>query len=364
MSSPRLLLVEDGTYQNVLRVMLDPGAPDDLRAAYAHMLRHEMADFEGWCAEVRAEVPALYPCAVRLVATPDELRAGLREADAVVVESLRIGADELAGAPRLRVVQKYGAVPDNIDLAACAARGVAVRLLHRRANASCAEHALAMMLMLARQLNRVSGLISVPQLQAAGFPPAVGADAFDPRVPGSGWARVAPLAILRDSTLGIVGLGEIGRALAPRAAAFGMRLVYTQRHRLSDAEEQRFGVRYLPMDELLAHADWVSLHVPETDDTRGMIGAPELACMKRGARLINVSRARLVERTALLAALASGHLGGFALDAQYEEPGRADDELLRFPNVILTPHTAGQPRTLGLADFRELVNGMARVLAA
>jgi phosphoglycerate dehydrogenase-like enzyme len=364
MSGPRVLLVEDGTYQSVLRVMLDPRAPDDLRAAYARMLQHEMADFDGWCARVRAEVPALFPCDVRLAATPAELRAGLRDADAVVVESMHIGADELAAAPRLRVVQKYGAVPDNIDLAACAARGVAVRLLQRRANASCAEHALAMMLMLARQLNRINGLISAAQLQAAGFAPAVGADAFDSRVPGSGWACVAPLGILRDSTLGIVGLGEIGRELASRAAAFGMRLLYTQRRRLAEADERRFGARYLPLDDLLAQSDWVSLHVPETDQTRGMIGAAQLARMKRGARLINVSRARLVERGALLAALACGQLGGFALDAQYEEPGRADDELLRFPNVILTPHSAGQPRTIGLEDFRELANGIARVLAA
>lgn len=364
MSGARVLLVEDGPYQQVLRVILDPRAPGDLRAAFARMLEHEMPDFDAWCARVRGEVPGLFPCEVRMAASQDELRAQLADADAVMVEALQFGADELQRAPRLRVVQKYGAVLDNIDVAACAARNVAVRNLHRRANASCAEHALAMMLMLARQLHRINGLISAGQLRAAGFSPAVDADAYDRRVPGSGWARVAPLAILRDSTLGIVGLGEIGRELAPRAAAFGMRVCYTQRHRLPEGEERRVGAAYLPLEELLARSDWISLHVPETDATRGMIGAAQLARMKRGARLINVSRARLVERSALLEALQSGRLGGFALDAQYEEPGRAGDELLHFPNVILTPHTAGQPRTIGLEDFRELINGIAQVLAA
>lgn len=364
MSGARVLLVEGGSYQQVLRVILDPRAPDDLRAAFAHMLAHEMPDFGGWCSQVRSEAPGLYPCEVRFAASQDELHAQLADADAVIVESLQIGRDELARAPRLKVVQKYGAVPDNIDAAACAARGVAVRVLHRRANASCAEHALAMMLMLARQLNRVDGLISVEQLRAAGFSPAVGADAYDRRVPVSGWARVAPLGILRDTTLGIVGLGEIGRELAPRAAAFGMRVFYTQRHRLTAAEERQFGAHYLPLEELLAVSDWVSLHVPETAATRGMLGAARLALMKRGARLINVSRARLVDRGALIAALESGHLGGLALDAQYEEPGRADDALLRFDNVILTPHTAAQPRTIGLEDFREVIAGIAQALAA
>ena len=364
MSERRVLLVEDDPYPRVLRVILDPNAPDDLRAAFAHMLAHEMPDFREWCSQVRIEAAGLYPCEVRMVASTEELLARLPEADVVMVESLGIGAAELARAPRLKVVQKYGAVLDNIDGAACAARGIAVRTLHRRANAACAEQALAMMLMLAHQLHRLNGLISAEQLRAAGYAPAVDAEAFDKRVPGSGWARVAPLGILRDKTLGIVGFGEIGRELAVRAAAFGMQIVYTQRHRLSEADERRYGARYLSLDELLAASAWVSLHVPENESTRGMIGAPQLARMKRGARLINVSRARLVDREALIAALESGRLGGFALDAQYEEPGSADDPLLRFPNVILTPHTAGQPRTLGLADFREAIIGIAQALRA
>ncbi len=363
MTAKRVLLVEDDPYPRVLRVILDPAAPQDLCAAFAHMLAHELPDFDGWCKQIRSEAPALYPCEVRMVHSQQELRTQLPQADAVIVESLQIGAAELALGAGLRVVQKYGTVLNNIDSAACATRGVAVRTLRRRANASVAEHAMAMMLMLARRLHHISGAVSVERLKAAGYAPAVDADAFDQRVPVSGWARVAPLAILRDTTLGIVGMGEIGRELALRAAAFGMQVVYTQRHRLSAGDEQRFNVHYLPLDELLPVADWVSLHVPETDATRGMLGAAQLARMKRGARLINVSRARLVDREALIGALQRGQLGGCALDAQYEEPACDDDTLLQFGNVILTPHTAGQPRTIGLEDFREIILGIAQVLA-
>ena len=364
MSERRVLLVEDDPYPRVLRVILDPNAPDDLRAAFAHMLAHEIPDFREWCLQVRIEVAGLYPCEVRMVASQEELLAQLSDADAVMVESLRLGAPELACAPRLKVVQKYGAVLDNIDTVACDRHGVKVCTLNRRANASCAEHALAMMLMLARQLHRINGLISAEQLRGAGYMPAVGADAFDKRVPGSAWGRVTSLGILRDSTLGIVGCGEIGRELALRAAVFGMRIVYTQRHPLAPEDERKFNVRYLTLDELLTTSDWVSLHVPESDLTRGMIGSRQFALMKKGARLINVSRASLIERNSLIDALESGRLAGFALDAQYAEPGSATDRLLDFPQVILTPHTAGQPRALGLADFRDVMINIAQALAA
>ena len=364
MSGRPVFLVEDDPYPRILRVILDPQAPADLRAAFERMLAHEMPDFSDWCSQLRIEAAGLFPCVVRMVKSQEELRAQLSTADAVMVESLHIGGDELAHAPRLRVVQKYGTLLGNIDTKACDDRGVKVRTLSRRANASCAEHALAMMLMLARQLHRINGLISAEQLGAAGYVPAVGAAAFDKRVPGSGWARVAPLGILRDTTLGIVGCGEIGRELALRAAAFGMHIVYTQRHPLAAEDALKLKARYLALDELLATSDWVSLHVPENEATRGIIGSREFAQMKSGARLINVSRASLVERNALIAALESGRLAGFALDAQYEEPGSAVDRLLSFPQVILTPHTAGQPRTLGLADFREVIINIAQALAA
>ena len=142
-----------------------------------------------------------------------------------------------------------------------------------------------------------------------------------------------------------------------------MRVIYFQRTPLSAAEEARFGATYAPIDTLLAESDWVSIQLPETKATRNFIDRDKLAKMKPGAVLINVSRAGIVDRAALIDALKSGHLGGFALDPLYEEPGRADDELLQFDNVMLTPHTAAQPRFNALNDFRDLLAGLAKALA-
>jgi phosphoglycerate dehydrogenase-like enzyme len=235
-----------------------------------------------------------------------------------------------------------------------------VLTLRRRANIACAEHTMAMMLTLARKLHRISGLISVEQLKAAGFSPTT----FDRRHTAfSGWPRIQGLKMLHEATLGIIGMGEIGRELALRANAFGMRVLYFQRSPLGADEETRFGAAYAPLETLLAESDWVSIQLPETAATRNFINRERLAQMKRGAVLINVSRARIVERDALIDALKSGHLGGFALDPLYEEPGRADDELLGFDNVMLTPHTAAQPRFNALNDFRDLLTGLSRAFA-
>ena len=359
MSARPVIVVEDDPFPRIFEVILDPGCSAERRDAFAHFMAHDVPDFAGWCAETRAQVPALYPADVRLVAAQEELRAHLPGASAVIVESLTIGAAELALAPQLKAVQKYGTITRNIDAAACAARGIPVLTLRRRANIACAEHTMAMMLTLARKLHRITGRISVEQLKAAGFSPT----SFDRRhTASSGWPRIQNLKMLHEATLGIVGMGEIGRELALRAAAFGMRVIYYQRNALSAEEEARFGASHAPLDSLLAQADWVSIQLPETESTRGFFNRERFAKMKRGAVLINVSRAGIVDRSELLEALQSGRLGGFALDPLYEEPGRADDELLKFDNVMLTPHTAAQPRFNALNDFRELLAGLAKAL--
>ena len=356
----RVIVVEDDPFPRILQVLLDPAVSAERSAAFARLMEPECPRFDQWCARVRRLAHGLCPAEVRMAQSQEDLRASLPEASVVMVESLRIGRAELEGAPRLRVVQKYGTITRNIDLAACEARGVKVITLRRRVQAACAEHALALMLALAKQLPRIGGRISVEQLAAAGFRPAT----YDrAHTPTSAWAGVTGLGMLHGATLGILGMGEIGRVLAPRAAGLGMKVVYYQRTRLEPREERRFRARYAPLDRLLAKSDWISIHLPETPETRGFLGAAELARMKRGARLVNVARARIVDRAALIDALRSGQLGGFALDALYEEPGRADDELLGFDNVILTPHVAGQFRTNSLLDYADLVRGMSRALA-
>jgi phosphoglycerate dehydrogenase-like enzyme len=181
-------------------------------------------------------------------------------------------------------------------------------------------------------------------------------------VPGANWARIGGMRSLNGSTIGIIGLGEIGREIALRAAAFGMRIAYFQRTRLPPKEEETLGVSYQPLDRLLALSDWVIPQLPGDLSTRHFIDAKRLALMKPDACLINVSRADVVERNALISALRSGHLGGFALDPPYEVPGRPDDELLAFDNVVLTPHMAGSPRSNGLRDIEDLITGLAQAV--
>jgi len=231
--------------------------------------------------------------------------------------------------------------------------------VRRRANIACAEHAFALMLALARRIHRISGLNSIERLAAAKFP----YKPFDRRhVPNGNWGRIAGTRNLHGSTIGIIGLGEIGRELAVRAAAFGMNIVYFQRTPLPRSEEESLGASYRPLDELLARSDWVIPQLPGDPSTRHFVGRAQLALMKPGACLVNVSRADVVERNALLEVLRSGHLGGFALDPLYEEPGRSDDELLAFDNVVLTPHMAGSPRSNGLQDIEDLIMGLAAAL--
>ena len=358
-SNGPILVVEDDPWTRLIGVVLDPATSGERCAAFADFMSPDEPNFVGWCDALRARAGALNPSDVRLVPSQAELRNNLAAARALVVESFPVGPQELRCAPKLKVVHKYGAVLRNIDVAACAAAGVKVLGVRRRANIACAEHALALMLALARRIHRINGLTSIERLAAAKRP----FKPFDRRhAPGANWARISGTRSLHGSTIGIIGLGEIGREIAARAAAFEMNVLYFQRTRLPDAEEAALHAAYRPLDTLLAQSDWVVPQLPGSPSTRHLIDGPRLALMKRGACLINVARADVVEREAVIAALRSGHLGGFALDPLYEEPGRADDELLSFDNVILTPHMAGSPRSNGLRDIAELITGLGQAL--
>ena len=356
-----VVVVEDDPFPRLIQVILDPATSAARLAAFSHFFAHEEPDFTGWCGRLRARLKRLYPAEVRLVADQAALLAALPGATAVVTESLTVGKQEIAAAGgTMRIVQKYGTVLSGIDTAVCGRARIRVLTLRRRANISCAEHAFGLMLALARKIHETAGLISVEQLQAAGYSPTQ----FDrAHTANANWARITGTRNLFNRQIGIVGFGEIGREVALRAAAFGMRIVYTQRHRLPAREELRYGAVYATLDALLANSDFVSLHLPFTDATRGIIGRRELALIRPGAILVNVSRPPLVDREALLDALRSGRLGGFGLDPHYDAPGRADDPLLAFRNVIITPHLAAAPRYNSMDDFEELLLGLDRALA-
>jgi len=360
-SNHPVLVVEDDVWTRLIGVVLDPSTSPVRSEAFADFMSPDLPDFRGWCSKVQTTAGHLYPSDVRLVSSKAELHSNLEAAEAIVTEALNIGREELALAPRLKVIHKYGMVLRNIDVAACEARGVRVLGVRRRANVACAEHAFALMLALVRRIDELNGLISIDHLTAIGRPYI----AFDRRhTPGANWGRFSGMRTLSGSTLGIIGLGEIGREIATRANAFGMTVVYFQRTRLSPSEERILEASYCSLESLLAESDVVIPQLPLNPSTLNFLNSQRLALMKTGACIVNVSRAEVIDREAVLNALRSGHLGGFALDSLYEEPGRSDDELLSFGNVILTPHMAGSPRFNGLKDIEELIGGLAHVLAA
>jgi phosphoglycerate dehydrogenase-like enzyme len=356
-----IVVIEDDPFLRVMQLVLDPDTSAERFAAFADFFSHDEPDFAGYCARVRARAPGLFPAKVRLVDRQEELREALPDACAVVLESLALGRKEIAAAPGLKAVQKYGVGLRHIDTDACATHGIKVLTIRRRANIACAEHVIGLMLAQAKMTKRLLGRTSPEALAEIGFPYRP----FDRRhTPNSNWPRIRGVRMLHGATLGIIGFGEIGREIALRANVFGMRVVYFQRTPLPQAEERHLQVAYAALDTLLAESDWVVPQLPSGPALKDLIGETELARMKPGAFMVNVSRPDVVNRTALIDALKSGGLGGFALDPQYEVPGRNDDELLTFDNVILTPHIAAQPRFNALSDCADMVEVLAREIAS
>lgn len=361
MPAAPIIVIEDDPFLRVMQIVLDPQTSAERVAAFADFFSHDEPDFAGYCARVRARAAGLFPAEVRLVDSPDELLAALPDARAAVLESLTFGRGEIAAARNLKAVQKYGVGLRTIDTQVCAERGIKVLTIRRRANIACAEHVLCLMLAQAKMTKRLTGRISADALAEIGFPYRP----FDRRhTPYSNWPRIRGVRMLNAATLGIIGLGEIGREIALRANAFGMRVLYYQRTPLPPAEEQQMQISYATLDTLLAQSDWVVPQLPGGPGLTDLIDRPQLARMKPGAFIVNVSRPDVINRTALIEALRSGHLGGFALDPQYEVPGRDDDELLQFDNVMLTPHIAAQPRFNALDDFADMIEVLAREVCA
>jgi phosphoglycerate dehydrogenase-like enzyme len=356
------IVVEEDHFLKILPVILDPETPDEHVRAVADFYRHDMPDFPEWCAAFRRELGALYPAKVDFAARSDELEEKTKHADALVVETLPVRRRTLAASRDLKAIVKFGAITSNIDMAACDERRLPVLAVRRKGNIAVAEQAFALLMTLAKQITRFDHVVTAKGLAASGYPVRT----YDRRFcGGSNYARIPGLRTLAGSTIGIVGLGEIGREIALRAAAFGMSIVYTQRTRAPQPVELALGARYCSLPDLMSGSDFIVVQVPLNDSTRGIIGRDELRHLKPGAMLVNAARAALVDREALIESLNSGRLAGLGMDVGYEEPWHQDDPLLQYRgNVVVMPHTAVGHRENGLDDLKQVCLNLYRALIA
>lgn len=249
--------------------------------------------------------------------------------------------DELfAQAPRLKLIQLMSAGYDRADLAAARKSGVPMANNGGANSVAVSEHAILLMLAVSRDLIRQHS-----------------------NVAGGRWRGNATprLHELRGKTLGIVGLGTIGKKTARLAQAFGMAVTYYDIARLPEHQEDALNVRFRLYRELLRTADIVSLHVPLNDSTKGMLGAEDLALMKSEAILINTARGPVVDEAALVQALSSGALAGAGLDVFEQEPPETDNPLFKLNNVILTAHMAGPTQESQIARLRNCFDNVQRV---
>ena len=267
-----------------------------------------------------------------------ELACELGDVDGVILGTDRADAAAIgAGAPRLRVLSRYGTATDNVDLEAARRNGVVVTHTPGANASAVAELAIALMLSLAR---------SIP--------------AADRAVRAGAWPALRGRE-LRGATVGLLGLGHIGREVARRAVALGCEVV--AHDPLSDREvAEELGVELASPEGVAERADFLSLHVPLTDSTRDLVGAPLLERMRPGGFLVNTARGEVVVEEDLAAALDSGRLAGAALDTLRVEPPGPDNPLVGRDDVILTPHTAAHTHEATLAMGRGAVANLLAVL--
>jgi len=286
----------------MVRVLLTPDRLHDRAPIAQRML--QSAGFE-----------AVYPPPGASPRNAEELVEMLGGIDAVIA-GMEVYSEDVLGRTELRVVSRAGVGYDSIDVAAATNRGIVVTITPGATDVSVAEHTLALMLAVFRSV--------LPRHRD---------------VHAGNWNR-ASVPRLAGKTLGIIGLGRIGKALAPRATALGLTVIATDPVR-DDAFAAQHGIEYCSFDELLARSDIVSLHAPKTPQTVDMIDRDALAGMKSGAVLLNTARGALVDETALCEALVDGRLLGAALDVFRTEPLPAESPLLNRDDVVLSPHIAG-----------------------
>jgi D-3-phosphoglycerate dehydrogenase / 2-oxoglutarate reductase len=277
---------------------------------------------------------------VELRQSPAALTGRIADFDALIVRSeTRVDAAVIQAGSRLKVIGRAGAGVDNIDVPAATRAGILVVNAPSGNTIAAAEHTMAMMLALARHL---------PQADQA--------------VKAGRWERSRFLGNeLKDKVLGVVGLGSIGREVAHRAQAFGMRVIASD-PMLSEERASQLNVKLMPFDQLMSEADLVTLHVPLTKETHHLVDARALAAAKPGLRSINVARGGIVDESALWNALRDGQVAGAALDVFEQEPP-GENPLLSLPQVVTTPHLGASTEEAQISVALEIADQVVAVLA-
>jgi phosphoglycerate dehydrogenase-like enzyme len=289
----------------------------------------------------------LFPAGADFAVVPtyseDDLAQYGADAEILLVIHRNVDAHLLSLVPHVRLIQRVGVGYDNLDLQALRAGRIAAAYTPGANAGAVAEHTILLMLALLKRF-----VAAESGVRQGGWPNAE--------------LLQAGLGDLSTSTIGLVGMGSIGRSVAERLLPFGSRLLYTARHSVDPTIEQQLALRYTSLDDLLASSTIVSLHVPLTNDTQALIGEAELAKMRAGALLINTSRGEVLDEAALRHALVSGHLGGAGLDVLRDErPGV--NPFVDLPQVIVTPHIAGASRA-GVGRMLEMaLTNVARFLS-
>lgn len=278
---------------------------------------------------------------------------------ALIAQTATVDEALLAALPSLAAVLKVGRNYENVDVEAVRRRGLTFACAPRKGPNCVAELALTLIMALSKDLLISHDSVASGAYRLRGLQPEKSAQwkmAFH-------WMHNTRVHEVRDKTLGIVGMGEIGCELARRTHVMGMRNLYYKRNPLSDELESLFAASYRDLETLLQESDYVCLAVPHTSETEGMIGRQELGQMKQTAFLVNICRGGVVDEEAMIEALRSGQIAGAGLDVFTYEPLPADSPLCHLDNVMLTPHIGGGTGTNRALELGEALTEMEHILS-
>ncbi len=315
MAEPIRVLVTDPLAEEGIRLLQDSNRDSEITSGAASSSRSRIS------VDVKTKL------------SPEQLKETIGQYDGLVVRSgTQVTGEVLGHAKKLKVIGRAGAGLDNIDLETASKLGVVVMNAAGGNTVSTAEHTMSMILSLARR---------IPQACAS--------------LKSGEWDRSSFRGVeLYGKTLGIIGMGRIGSEVAKRALSFGMRLLVYDPFLSEERVRELEAAPVASMEEVLRKSDFITVHTPLSEETKGLIGDKEIALMKKGVRIINCARGGIVEEKALAEAIRSGHVAGAALDVFEKEPPPASSELLNLPQVVVTPHLGGSTEEAQSSVAREI----------